>query len=279
MRYFNKTTSRLILKRELVEPMTVTQYDYSDEDLKDPDFSIFVTNGHMRPATEKDIKKTAPVAPKDPRYILENSKNDKKVVSKKTNEVKYVVAEGDSLDNISMGDDDMVIAKDDENPSPDTIEQGIGVDADGKTGSDKVEDQLNQDHEDSSFNDDSNLADMEEDLDEVQDVDDAMREDASLFIKANGKMGAKVKSTADYVKEDVAKAVNEMNKSVAESSDDNEAANTGNSKVNELLKKPYAAKKKMISRETDKAFLKEVSGATASKNLKEIVNQRLTELK
>jgi hypothetical protein len=173
----------------------------------------------------------------------------------------------------------MVIAKDDANPSPDIIESPLGVNAEGKTGAEMIEAALNKDDVDSTFDDVENIADMEGELDDVEDVDDFMAKDAARFIIRNGRAGAKVITAGDAIKDDLSKAITEMNDVVSKESDDAEMASTNNPRTNEFLKQAYATKKKMISKETDKSFLEEISKATASKNIKDVVRQRLSELK
>jgi hypothetical protein len=200
------------------------------------------------------------------------------VVDAKTKQVSYIVTDTtDNLDMIHTSDPDMAIAKDPNNQSVDLIEDAFDA-TQMKPASQIMEEQLNKDDELSTFDDEETLADQEGEEGGSEDVDDFLRKDAASFIRDNGKAGAKAQTVANMVKDDLEQAVADMNEAVSDVSDDGERMVSGVGKAVDFLKQPFFSKKKIIARETDKAFLGEICAKTNSENIKKLVTQRLTEL-
>ena len=279
MKYYNTSGCRIVLLKESVAPKGVTLFDYEPEDLKkDIDLSNAVSCKAFRPYEEGD-KPTVIVKKQDIRYIRDDVRADQKIVKHPSNKaVEYIIADSDSSDAIHTSDPDMVIAHDNDNPSADMIAEPLEANSLMKSGADMMEAQLNQDHENSTFDDSPSLAEHEDDIPDAMDVDDAMSRDASMFVRSNGKAGATVVGAKEIIDGDMSKALRDMNHAVSETSDEHEINTSAPARTAEFLKQSYAAKKKTIAKETDKAFLAEVSKATSSSNLKDIVKQRLTEL-
>lgn len=273
---YRNTSGDILSGNPAVAPYGLTS-DLTPQDIEESSqLRYFIANGilveHKGPAPKPAPK------PADARYIVDTPKKDKPVVNPTTKQVAYIVTDTtDNLDMIHTSDPDMQIAKDPNNQSVDLIEDAFDA-SKMKTASQIMEEQLNQDDALSTFDDEETLADQEGEETGSEDVDDFLRKDAASFIKNNGKAGAKTETVANMVKDDLEQAVADMNNAVSNASDDGETATTGTGKAVDFLKQPFFSKKKIIARETDKAFLGEIGATTNSENIKKLVSQRLSEL-
>lgn len=276
MRYYNDRKSTIILGKEVIRSNSYSR-DFSTRDIED--------NGELRSAIECGrIKKFEGEIPKkvetkavDSRYILDDARIDRPVVNAKTKTVEYIISDSDSMDSIAMPDNTLMVAKDGSGRKPaDTIEDAFDARA-MKNASEVIEDQMNKENEDSSFDDEENLSDTEADAMDALDVDEAMAQDFSQIVKKGGKAGAIVVNAKDEIEKGMEEAINEMNKVTAE--DDEGPTNVaGTGKLVDIMRQGFNGKKKMIAKESDKSVLLEVAKATNNANLRSLVKQRLAEL-
>ena len=278
MRFLNSSRSTLILGNEVIRANSISR-EYTERELEENYYlKSAISRGRITPVKASDVPQAPAVKPApDARYIMEDPREDKPVINPKTKTVEYIVADSDSMDSISMEDSSMVIAKDGSGKPPaDTIEDGFDARA-MKNASEVIEDQLNKDHENATYDDEENLADSEGDVPESKDADVAMAEDFSQIVKSAGKSGAIVTTAKAAIEDAAAKATSEMNKAVGDADEEPMSVN-GSGKVVDLMKQPFFTKKKMIAKETDVNVLNEVHRVASSENLKGLVTQRLAEL-
>lgn len=274
MKYRNTTKTTLLIGPDAVKPGAVTRDYTAREREENRDLLKYIDMGRL---VEFKGKVPPPLPPRPVDFRRDDSQvADKPVVDPKTKTVQYIIASSESSDTIHKPDATMHVAKDPTGAPPvDTIEDAFDA-GQMKMASDIIEDQLNKDHESSSF-DDENMAENEDDLANAPDVDDMMSQDMGMTVRANGKAGARVTNAKVMIQEETSKAVSDMNK-LAASNDDEHIGNSGNPRVMEIMRQPFASKKKIIAKETDKSVLGELDRVSNSENLKSLVKQRLAEL-
>ena len=193
--------------------------------------------------------------------------------------VQYIMADAEGNDGVSMDPGDMVTSfGKDASKSGDFIETGMDART-FKNGADAAEAEMNQENDAATFDDEESLDENESERSEGLDVDAAISADASEFLHPQGKNGAQVTTVKATVEKEMSSAMAKINQEGSTKLDDGEYLPEAPGKVADFLKKPLNAKKFMIAKETDSGFLKEVNKISASATVKQLVTQRLEELK
>jgi hypothetical protein len=275
MRFKNDSKATLILGNDVIRAKSVSR-DFTDRELEENyHLKTAIARGRITEFKGAEPKPVAKVV--DTRYIMDDVKADKPVVNPKTKVVVYIMADSAYSDPIHMADNTMVIANDGTGKPPaDYIEDGFDARA-MKNASEAMEDQMNKEHGESTYDDDDTLADSEGDMPNSVDVDDAMAQDYSQLVKSAGKSGAVVTTAQELVRTGVDQAVNDMNKAASDS-DEEPTAVKGSGRVVEIMQQPFFSKKKMVAKETSKDVLNELGRVSNSESIKSLVKQRLAEL-
>ena len=193
--------------------------------------------------------------------------------------VQYIMADAEGNDGVSMDSGDTITSfGKDASKSGDFIESGVNART-FKNGADAAEAEMNQESEAATFDDEESLAENESERSEGLDVDAAISADASEFLHPQGKNGAQVTTVKATVEKEMTSAMAKINQEGSAKLDDGEYVEAAPGKVADFLKKPLNAKKFMIAKETDSGSLKEVNKISASDTVKQLVTQRLEELK
>lgn len=287
MRFKNNTKYILSIgKRQSLRPYAVSREFTEKEATENDELQARLLAKHIS-VYEGPVEAVQRPAPVDVRYEVDPStpvsgKTVTHEVGKGRPPVQYVVADSEGADGISIdpgGDRQVVTSFDkDVKKAADFIEEGVDA-SKFKNGADAMEHALNKEFEESTYDDEDNLAENESERGPVLDADQAIDEDTTHFIKSNGKHGAKVTTARDMIEKEVATETAKLSQEMSKSLDQGEAVQGGTPKVTEFLKQPLNAKKFMIAKETDPAFLKEIDTLSQSETVKQLVNQRLNELK
>lgn len=280
MKFVNTSRCIVTIGNATIYPFTVTR-DYSEKELKENDkLNDRIKRGILVEFTGKIPARPSKVAYGDPRFEVEQTFEEGKKVTQIRNgkPVTYVVADSEGVDGVAMSDDEMHTSSDGRlKTSPDYIETGIDA-GKFKNGADAMEAELNKECAESNTDDSDNLAEHESDRGEPMDLDYAEAEDHAQMVRKNGKFGADVTTAKAQIQTEITRGLNEVNKTLSETLDEGEPTDmTG--KVADLLSKPYNAKKYMIAKENDKQFLTSVESTTQSEAVKNLVKQRISELK
>jgi hypothetical protein len=284
MRYQN--TTKFILPiggRDTLKPYGISR-EFTDKQVADnTELQSRLLSGHI---VEYKGPVAAIVAPKkqDIRYEVDPSSVNGKLITgtgagaKKP--VQYVVADSEGSDGVSMDTEGSVhsLGKD-YKKAPDYIEEGVDARTYKKNGADAMEGELNKEFEESTFDDEDTLSENESERDDAQDADAAIAADATQFLHKQGKDGSQPTTAKALIEKAVTSEMAHLNQATAKSNDAGETAPGATGKVADFLKQPLNAKKFMIAKETDSTFLKEVDTLSQSETVKQLVKQRLEEIK
>lgn len=282
MKYKNKTNSIVIIAdRESVQPYSITR-DFSAKDIESmPGIEAAVRKGYLEEYNGKEEAVEKPVSPRAAAWNTEMSSG--KPVQKLTaggQIVEYVVADSDGCDSVSTGETDSVASLSGTRSS-DYIVEGLSAKDYNKThnnASAAFDAEIDRENDEANFDDESTLAESEDDRDNILDVDHEISRDASQILIQNGKAGAQLKDVRAVVEESTAKAIGELDRATRPSYDDAELQAGLPAKVVEFLKQNFSSKKWEISKSQDVNFLRDIEKVTQSENVKSLVSQRLSEI-
>lgn len=285
--------------RESVPPFGVTR-DYTDEEVqKSPELRYALEREYLVPfdpakhALPK-LEKASASRIVNPAWVTapDNEGGERKTIRTREGvNVEYIVADTEGVDGISNpGAEDVISSLDGQKPV-DFIEQGVSAHSgEWKTASDHFEDELKQESDaELEYNDDDNIADGEDQIPAIPDVDDDdLRRDlnkdysgdySTVISKTTGNMGATETNTRTAVTDAAKAGMALLNEATKANADDGEVSDAGvPADVADFLAQTFATKKWVLSKETNKDFLTLVSAATKSENVKSLADQRLTEL-
>jgi len=204
--------------------------------------------------------------------------------------VEYIVADSEGSDSVgnASADPSVLAALPEQGRSTEYIEEGTSArDATGamKTAwvnaSDAMEAALNKETTgaDLEYDDENDLTEGDDKTrTDPLDADHEIAGDYGQVLRDQGRMGAELVSTQQVMTETVSKAAAELASAVAPNVDDGEVAAGATDEVASFLKQSFSAKKWVIAKTSDAAFLENIKAVTQSENLKSIVSQRLSEL-
>ena len=284
MRYKNETKFILpIGKQEHIKPYGISR-EFSKKEIEENDELQSRLNNHNISEYTGTVTEPPKKKVQDIRYEIDPTMMQGKLITgtaKGGNKpVQYIMADAEGNDGVSMDSDTAITSfGKDIHKAAEYIEEGVNAQT-FKNGADAMEAELNTEFEQSTFDDEDTLADNESERDGAQDADESIATDAQMFLQQRGKNGAEVTTAKQMIETEVTSQMNKVNKSLAEKLDDSEVAPlTATGKVADFLKQPLNAKKFMIAKETDSTFLKEVNSVSGSDTIKQLVKQRLNEIK
>lgn len=281
MRFKNKTNCILTIGRRMsLSPHgisgEITDKEFENNDELQSRFANGLVEKYEGPVPASHTPQKV-----DARYEMDPVIVNGKIVTDKSTKtpIQYVVADSEGVDSVSMdGGDSVHSLGKNYHQSPDFIESGVDA-SKYKNGAEAMEKELNREFEESTYDDEDTLSENESERGPIEDADDAIARDASQFLQARGKNGAEVTTAKNMIEQSVTSETAKVNKMVSESLENGEAAPSASHKVTEFLKQPLNAKKFMIAKETDPNFLSEVNTVSQSDTVKQLVQQRLEELK
>lgn len=298
MKYYNKENAYVPTgTRESVPPFGVTR-DYTDEEVqKTVELRYAIQDrGYLVPWDGKTPlpRVAAGSSARKANYTMapDNASGaSKKVVTPTGQTVEYVVADTNGADDVqnAAGDPAVLASLPEKGRPADFIEAGLsGRGTDGKmktkwtNASDAFEAELkaSQDADEDGFDDDKTLTEGDDNAarPEIPDADAEIASDFSQILTAQGKMGASVTTTKDLMQTAASTAASALADAVRPDYDDGEIVAGASKEVTDFLRQKFSAKKWIVSKETNVAFLTEVQKVTQSDNLKAIATQRLAEL-
>jgi hypothetical protein len=269
--------------RESIPPFGLSRDFTADEVAKSAEIRHAQEKGYLIPW---DGKAPLPAAepPKKALYFNEDPGDAGATVRKKTATgkiVEYISATEVGVDDVQTLDQaDGVVASIDGKPPLEYIEKGVDASKPvWKNASDAFEAELQSDTtQNVEFDDDDTITEQEDDREEALDVDHAIEQDASQFVRSQGKMGAEVTTVREMVTTEVGAANAAVAQATAPDLDNGEAVDGARQEVAELLQQPFSAKKWMISKTSDSGLLQEIASTTKSQNVKSLAQQRLSEI-
>jgi hypothetical protein len=282
MRFKNNTRFILSLGPQQSLPPFAISREFSQKEIdNNVELQSRLLNKHISEYTG-EVPKVEKRKESDIRYEVDPTMTPGKLVNKASSgkkSVQYVVADPEGSDGISMDPEGSVTSLNkDFNRSADYIEEGVDA-SKFKNGADAMEAELNKEFKESTFDDEDTLSENEGERNPIPDADEAIAADAAQFLKNAGKDGSTVTTAKAMIEKEVTSEMSKINKAVSESMDNGEAVSGAAGKVTDFLKQPLNAKKFMIAKETDASFLKEVDMVSQSETVKQLVKQRLEEIK
>lgn len=284
MRYKNNTNFILpIGRQESIKPYGISREFSQKEVAENDELQSRLANKHISeytgPAPKDEAKKPVDIRYEvDPTMVKGKLVTDK-VVGKGKAPVQYVMADAEGSDGISMDQEGTVTSfGKDISKAGDYIENGVDART-YKNGADAMEGELNREFEESTFDDEDTLSENESERSAIPDADEAIAADAAQFLHKQGKNGAELKTARELIETEVTSEMSKVNQAVAQTLDNEEVVPNATGKVADFLKQPLNAKKFMIAKETDATFLKEVDTISQSDTVKQLVKQRLEEIK
>ena len=284
MKFANKSGSILSLGRAELRPYAISR-NFTEKEMDSiPSIAFYISKGVIVEYKDGDSMPKPLVKRKSAvKYEMDSQEASGETVTKMVNDhkVQYVVANAEGVDNVEMSDASAVTSADGKvHTTADYIEQGVDA-SQFKNGALAIERALNKESAEAEYNDDDTLAENESERAEVLDLDKIEEADMGRIVKKDGKFGAHETTAKAMVEADISSGMNKVTKEFAKGLDDREAvpADQAPAKVVEFLKQSFHAKKFMISKEGDKEFLAEIGGVTQSDAIKQLVTQRMSELK
>ena len=285
MKYINKTKFILSIgNKESLMPLGLSREFTPKEIEANTELQARLANKHIAEWNGTDAVVVQPKKVVDERYEVDHTMEDTKLISVKEQgsdkPVEYVVADATGSDGISMEPGTVVTSFDSQTikTAADFIESGV----DARTfvsGADAIEGELNIESESAEMTDEDTLVENEATRDTPMDADEAIAADAARFIRPSGRNGSTETTVKAMVHKAVQSEMSKVYKEEAKSLDDGESIINADPKVTSFLAQPLNAKKFMIAKETDATFLKSVDGTSQSQMVKQLVKQRLEELK
>lgn len=285
MRYKNTTNFILpIGGRDTLRPHAISR-EFTPKEIEDNnELQRRKLMGHIVEYTGPIDEPTPKKKKQDIRYEVDPTMFNGQVITSSAKgakqPVQYVVADSNTADSISIESEGTVssIGKD-SSKYADYIENGVDA-SKFKNGADAMEAELTQEFKDSTFDDEETLSENESERPEGLDADEAIASDATEFLQKRGRDGASVTTAKAMIEQAVTSEMNKVNKDLAQNLDQGEVTTqTTTGKVADFLKQPLNAKKFIIAKETDSTFLKEVDTISQSETVKQLVKQRLEEIR
>lgn len=281
MKYRNTIRAIVVIgAHESVHPFAVTR-DFDEEDLKAKELRAAIAKGYLVPWDGKEEFAKPASTPGNTSWTKGSESVDGKLVRKPNSNgvghVEYIVADAEGGD--SVGTSDGVITAMSGAKSPDHIEKGL--DAGRWVNASQAYDQvLDDENAEASFDDEDSLSEKEGEGNVLLDADEEIARDATQMLVNRGQDGAELRTVRSMVEESVTKNTSDLNNALRKNVDDSETvvSNEVSNRVVDFLGQPFSAKKWVISRESDPAFLAEVRRVTQSDNIRSLADQRIAEI-
>jgi len=281
MKYRNTQKAIVIVgTRESVPPFGITR-DFTEEEAKTvTELRLSIQKGYLVPDDGKGTSTPATSSPRTREWMNAPDTQGGKTIKKMTGTgkvVEYITADDigvDGIETVSQGDPSIVVALD-SRKSIDHIEPGMKASSNASEAFDKV---LEEENQDSEFDDEKILAENEPEREEIGDADAEIARDQAQILVGGGRSGAQLQTVQEVVEKDLSTAMHALSDAVKPSDDAEQPSTKASGRVVEFLRQSFAQKKWSISKESDKSFLDEIGVSTQSENVKSLVRQRLSEL-
>lgn len=283
MKYRNTIRAIVVIgQHESVQPYAVTR-DFEEDEVKAAkELRAAISKGYLVPWDGKEAIPAKPAATAGNNSWTHDDAAAGKLVRKPnssgTGFVEYITADSRGIDSIDSGTGEVISAMP-SNRSIDRIEAGVDA-GHWKNASAMQDAALDAENAEASFDDEDSLSEREGDRGDIPDADAEIARDATQMLVQRGRDGAVAKTVRSLVEEAVTKNASDLGNALRENVDDGEhvVSNEVSNRVVDFLGQPFSAKKWVISRESDTAFLTEVRRITQSDNIRSLADQRMAEL-